>query len=102
MDPFSAFQIQRNWQVLLCLLPFHKTLGPDGGFTAGVFPGNYNIDITQTPSKLGFGGSHFSHEDMTISQTGFDGALFSATHNTNAMNNEALLQLCRQAEYRAS
>jgi hypothetical protein len=67
---------------------FPQDFRTDGDFTAGVFPGNYNIDIAQTPRKLGFGGSHFSHEDMAIPQTGFDGALFSATHNTNAMNNE--------------
>jgi hypothetical protein len=67
---------------------FPQGFGTDVDFTAGVFPGSYNIDIAQTPSKLGFGGSHFPHEDMVIPQTSFDGALFSVTHNTDAMNNE--------------
>ena len=67
---------------------FPQGFGTDGDFTAGVFPGSYNIDIAQTPSELGFGGSHFPHEDMAIPQTSFDGALFSVTHNTNAVNNE--------------
>jgi hypothetical protein len=48
MDPFSAFRIQRNWQALLCLLPFPKTFAQ----TVTSPPAFFRGTITSTSPKL--------------------------------------------------